>query len=61
MFNKARHVGKSFPTLTTDIGSLSSVSSLMDNELLLCSEGFPTLNALERFLSCMNSLMFDET
>lgn len=61
MFNKARLVGKSFPTPSVFIGSLSYMSSLMDNKLLFHDEGSPTFTTFMRFLSCVHFLMFNET
>ena len=54
-----RHdVGESSPTVVASIGPLSHVSSSMDSEHCLCGEGFPTVTAHIRFLSCVNSLRF---
>lgn len=52
---------QSFPHSLQVYGLSPRVSPLMDNELLLCSEGFPTVTAFKGFLSCVNSLMFNET
>ncbi|TEA28629.1 hypothetical protein DBR06_SOUSAS31110029, partial [Sousa chinensis] len=49
-----------FPTVTAFIRLLSSMNSLMCNQVCLLDEGLPTFSTYVGSLSCMNSLMHSE-
>lgn len=50
-----------FPTLSTFIGLLPIVESLMVKKVSTLSEGFPTFSTFIRLLSAMHPLMVNET